>query len=249
MSVARRFIVQQWTPTRVSVARLDGDGSPVLDPETGNVLYDLKRVAPTHFQVELHSLSMDGVKVLFGQVSVTLNNADDLTGENYAEIQRILVERNLLSSSAPSPTVGDAAEALEAERAIRWEAVASIRDGLETKGFPYMGHWFDSDERSAARINTSAIAAIAATMMAVEFSTEWTVADNSTVTLTRDQIIGLPVAFVTYGASLHEKARVLRARIAAATTIPEVRMCVWEGVEAVPEIPQVTKPAAGPEVA
>lgn len=234
-TVARRFTVVGWSHTFKPVPLKDEEGKQVVDLE-GRPLSTEVLVSPTFFTVDLHTLSMDGVKNSLGTATVEIDTADDLTGENFIAIRDRLIQRGLLASSGVSAALGGndmltEEEILSQERAARWEVVVGIRDGLETKGFPYLDKWFDSDERSVARINTTAQAAMAAAMLGQDFSTDWVCADNSVINLTRDQIIGMPVAFAMYCSTLHEKARSLRERIAAATGVLEVRACIWEGVE------------------
>lgn len=85
-------------------------------------------------------------------------------------------------------------DALQQAKDQKWIEIATKRDDLERKGFPYMGHIFDSDERSVTRLNTTANAAMFARMNGVDFTETWTSADNVAVTMTRDQLIGLPAA-------------------------------------------------------
>lgn len=238
-SIARRFRVSGWThsykenPNYVK-PNLEGvDVENLSQEQLAAILGDAPAeivVAPTYFHVSLLSLSMDGVEVEYGKVVVKLDTVDALTSENYAKIRRWLIERNLLSDGGALDAASDV-DPLEVAKSLRWEVVAGIRDGMEAKGFPYLGHWFDSDERSVARINTTAQAAMAAAIAGQDFVTEWTTADNYVVPMTRDEIIGMPVAFATYAASLHEKARSLRQRINDAKSISEVNACIWEGVE------------------
>lgn len=234
MSAARRFRVRSWTHTYKQFHVTDENGKS-FTAEDGSPLMELRPVAPTHFVVELLSLTMDGVEVRHGEVTLTLDTSEALTGENYQEIRRRLIDRKLLVDgglldSAPATLDG----ALASAKSERWHAITSIRDGMEAKGFPYLNHWFDSDERSVARINTAAQAATAAALLGQDFTMEWTTADNQVVPMTRDEVIGMPVAFAAYANSLHEKARSLRQRITDATTIHEVNQCIWEGVEQAP---------------
>ena len=216
-SIARRFRVSHWTHNYQN----EGDEGAMTV------------TTPTNFTVQLLNLTMDGIEKLEGTVVVALDTTDGLTGENHSAIRAYLLERKILDDGGAQDNSGSAS-ALSVAKAIRWGDIVAIRDGMETKGFPYLDYWFDSDVRSAARINTTAQAAMAAAMMGEDFSTEWTSADSHVVTMTREQVIGMPVAFAMHADTLHKKARDLRLRIDAATTIAEVQQCYWEGVESAP---------------
>ncbi len=209
-----RFIVHEILPTINT------------DPEGGD-----EHISPTACHVELYRLDMNNVSYPLGKTWAHIDGVYyDYTHEVYQKITEYLVEQKLMD--APVSTEEDPLAEL---RAIRWGDIAAIRDGLETRGFPYLGVWFDSDERSVTRINTAAQAAIAATLQNTDLTVTWVTADNSTIDLTREQILGMPVAFALYGNELHRKARELRDRINAALSPEEIDACIWEGIEELPE--------------
>lgn len=218
---ARRFLVNQISPS------YDSKSVVIAGEES------IERVSPTMFSVELNSVVMSGVKIVHGNLWITLDTVEDLTGENYVAIRQKLIEMGVLSDYGfldTTQSVGTE-ESLDRVKDARWADIVAIRDGLEVNGFPYLEKWFDSDERSVARINTTAQAAIGAAMTGVDFSTTWVCADNTSIVLTRDQIIGLPAAFAQYCSVLHSTARDLRARIYSSNTNMEVMACKWDGVE------------------
>lgn len=69
------------------------------------------------------------------------------------------------------------------------------------------------DERSRLRINSLAVAALAAKALEAEFSEEFTLADNSTVTLDADGMLNLARQVAKWTRQLHENARALREKI------------------------------------
>ena len=97
-------------------------------------------------------------------------------------------------------------------------AVNSLRDQKEAAGFPYFGKTFDSDERSAARIFGAVQAAQAALSAGQPFVIDWTVQDNTTVTMDAAATIGMSVAMAQHAGALHVYARSLKDQIAAAST-------------------------------
>lgn len=120
----------------------------------------------------------------------------------------------------PEPT-------LEEVKAAKRSGINNTRNTLETTGFNYNGKTFDSDQRSADRIQVAALAAQAALMAGQPFSIDWTTADNSTVTLDALGVLGMLQTFAVHGATLHETAKALKAQADAATTIEEVEAISW----------------------
>lgn len=116
---------------------------------------------------------------------------------------------------------------LDGLKAGKWEQIKAVRDRLEAEGFPYLGRTFDSDPVSVQRITTVVLAAQAAVAGGQPFSIDWTCADNSVLTMTAQQVLGLPVALATYGNTLHETARALRELIASASTAEAVAAIDW----------------------
>lgn len=94
-----------------------------------------------------------------------------------------------------------------------WSFIKSERDRLEFGGFEYKGNIYDSDQVSQGRIMGAALAGI---------DQVWTTADNSTVNLTAAQILQLYQALQIHVASVHERGRIARTALEAATTAAEV---------------------------
>lgn len=98
-------------------------------------------------------------------------------------------------------------------KAQKWAEVKSQRDRLEFGGFEFEGNTYDSDQVSQGRIMGAALAGV---------EQVWTTADNSTVTLTGPELLELYHALQVHVASVHERGRVAREAINAATTKEEV---------------------------
>lgn len=111
---------------------------------------------------------------------------------------------------------------IEAKKVQMVSAVNARRDAAEEAGFTYMGKPFDSDSRSVQRINTAVQAAQVALAAAAPFELEWMCADNTTVTLDAQQMLGVPVALATHANAVHLNGRNLKDAIAAATTSAEL---------------------------
>jgi len=123
----------------------------------------------------------------------------------------------------PSPTPTTLNDLKTAKR----NSINEIRSDMETSGFMYLDKLFDSDQRSADRIQVAAIAAQSALMAGQPFSLDWTTADNSIVTLDAAGILGMIGAFASRGLALHETAKALKAQADSATTKEELDTIVW----------------------
>lgn len=98
---------------------------------------------------------------------------------------------------------------LEQIKNHRWSEIKSERDQLEFSGFEFEGGVYDSDQVSQGRIMGAAAAGI---------DQVWTLADNTTVQLTAQQLKGLYAALQAHVASAHEKGRNARQLIFDAET-------------------------------
>lgn len=107
------------------------------------------------------------------------------------------------------------------------QQVNRLRDEKEASGFPYLGKTFDSDERSASRIFGAVQAAQAAVAAGQPFVIDWTVQDNSVLTLDAQETIGMSVAMAQHANALHQHARALKAQVEAATTQDELDAVEW----------------------
>jgi hypothetical protein len=116
----------------------------------------------------------------------------------------------------------------------RWQSVAQAReqmrsdvkakrDMIEADGFPFLSHVMQSDSRSVERINSAAIAARTLLASAGDVSmVAWRDEENVDVPMTASQILAMQNAMVTFGASVHMRARELQAEIKAAATLDEL---------------------------
>jgi len=113
---------------------------------------------------------------------------------------------------------------LEQVRADRWEAVKAARAISEFSPITVDGNTYDADQDSQIKIAGSVQAA---SLLDTAFSTDWTLADNSVVTLTGPQMIAVGLAVAARTSRLFWQARALRTQIAAAATIEGVLAVVW----------------------
>lgn len=95
----------------------------------------------------------------------------------------------------------------------KWHEIKKQRDTLEFGGFTFGGHIYDSDQVSQGRIMGAALAGV---------EQVWTLADNSTITLAGSKLLELYSAMQQHIATAHERGRIARQAIEAATTKEEV---------------------------
>lgn len=102
---------------------------------------------------------------------------------------------------------------LDEIKAQKWEEIKSQRDQLEFGGFEFENKLYDSDQVSQGRIMGAA---------AAEVDQTWTLADNSTVELTAQQLKELYAALQAHIAGVHERGRIARQKIETALTYEEI---------------------------
>ncbi|EGO65090.1 DUF4376 domain-containing protein [Acetonema longum] len=108
-----------------------------------------------------------------------------------------------------------------------WERIKEKRDMLEQSGVPYMGKVLDSNSLSVQRIAVAVQAAQAAITAEQDFSLDWTCADNTVLTMTAQEAIGISVTLAQHANTLHQIARNLRLQIDAAETAEELGKITW----------------------
>lgn len=111
---------------------------------------------------------------------------------------------------------------LDAKKAQMVAVVNARRDSAEEGSFTYLGKQFDSDSRSVQRINTAVQAAQVALAASMPFQLEWMCADNTTLNLDAQQMLGVPVALATHANAVHLNGRSLKNAIISATTAAEL---------------------------
>jgi hypothetical protein len=98
-------------------------------------------------------------------------------------------------------------------KAQKWSEIKSLRDQIEFGGFEFQGNTYDSDQVSQGRILGASIAGV---------DQVWTLADNTTVSLTALQLQQLYQASQAHIANAHERGRIARQLIYEAETIEQV---------------------------
>ena len=98
-------------------------------------------------------------------------------------------------------------------KAQKWNEIKYQRDQLEFGGFEFEGNTYDSDQVSQGRIMGAAAAGI---------DQIWTLANNTTVELTAQQLKELYAALQVHIAGVHERGRIARQLIFEAETKDQI---------------------------
>jgi len=111
---------------------------------------------------------------------------------------------------------------LQDRKAEKWAHAKAERDAQEFGPFSWGAFTFDGDAESKSRLSLAAMAAQAAIASGQVWEVDWTLADNSTVTLSAADVIGVVQAMGANITAAHQAARLKRAAIEAATTVEEL---------------------------
>lgn len=133
----------------------------------------------------------------------------------------------LLASSAPED---DEAELVAGEWIVplavlqgrKWEAVKAKRETVETGTAPTPSGRVQIDEASKVKINGLTTMAMLAQLQAQTFSEDFTLADNSVVTLSGAETIAMGLAVGQFISAIYDNARALREQIDAATSAADL---------------------------
>lgn len=117
------------------------------------------------------------------------------------------------------------ASALSELKAAKWEIIKARRDAEDRRPLPYLDKLLDFDDAGREKLLW---ALKAADVAGAAFTVDWTCADNSTLVLTAETIAGIPVAAATRSNENHQKARLLRTAIDAASTPEDLDEIRWE---------------------
>lgn len=114
---------------------------------------------------------------------------------------------------------------LEELKAQKLTELKSIRDSEEVKPIEYNTHLFDYDDKARDRINS---AIIALDVMGADSSIEWTLADNTNVTVTANDLRGVIANVAVRSNELHVKYRELKELVETCTTNEGLDLICWE---------------------
>jgi len=109
-----------------------------------------------------------------------------------------------------------------------WARIKAARDAAIAAGVTYGGNVYDSDATAQLRVTGAAtMAQLAIASGNSTYSIKWTLANNSTVTLTAQEVIAMAQAVGQNYQALFAKGQTLRTQIIAATTQAELDAVVW----------------------
>lgn len=116
---------------------------------------------------------------------------------------------------------------LDDVKAAKWTEIKAAREAIEYGSFTWDGSTFDADPVSTSRIMGAFALALAAQAAGQPYSQDWTLADNTTRTLSAADMLTVGAALGARVAGAFATASTLRAQIEAATTIEEVEDVTW----------------------
>ncbi len=162
--------------------------------------------APLAYQSRLPLVSLDGTGDMLGALESWLVQQDGFTG---------------------ATLIADSAQGLDAAKARQWAAIKQHRSELEYGQFTWDGSEFDCDRDSTAKIMGAVQTAMLSAQANQVFSVDWTLADNTTRTLSGADMISAGMTLMATVSDLYETSRTLREQIEAATTAEEVQAVTW----------------------
>lgn len=113
---------------------------------------------------------------------------------------------------------------LDDVRYARVQAIKAARKVAEAGTFTVADNTYQADDDSVRRLQ---IAAMAAQAGGAGWSTEWTLADNTTTTLTRAQMLAVVAGLFAHIRAQRDRASALRAQIDGALTVADVEAVSW----------------------
>lgn len=116
---------------------------------------------------------------------------------------------------------------LNAVKAAKRAEITAARNDAITGGFTYMAKPIDSDRDSVMAITGAAVAALAAKAAGLPYSVTWTCADDTTITLDADGVLGMSVTLAQFADAQHTKGRPLKNAINAANAAAAVNAVAW----------------------
>jgi hypothetical protein len=119
---------------------------------------------------------------------------------------------------------------LDDARALAWAAAKKSRDEAEGADFEFAGILYQPD---VAKITGAVLAALLPIQPPLApFSIDWTVSDNSVVTLDAEQVMALGLTLTARINRIHQRGRVLRDLINNSATPAEAYGYTWNSLDA-----------------
>jgi hypothetical protein len=119
------------------------------------------------------------------------------------------------------------AREVESVRAAKLAEISEARLAAEYGGFEWDGSRFDSDPASQQRLLGALALAQFANSVGEPFYIDWTLADNSSRSLTAEEMIAVGRALVAHTSAVHARSRTFKAAVAEAKTLSELDAVKW----------------------
>lgn len=101
-----------------------------------------------------------------------------------------------------------------------WNNVKARRDKIIDAGAPTPSGVVDSNDLSRTNITGATLGALIAQVNSQPFTMDWTLRDNSVVTLNAAQMLAMGMAVLSYVGTAHGRARALRTEIEGVADVP-----------------------------
>lgn len=154
-----------------------------------------------------------------GLVHFSASPNDSESHGRYLYAQALAGVYGPVQPAAPKP--------LAAIKSAKRAEIIAERNAAITGGFLYQGKMIDSDRDSVMAITGAAVAALAAKSANIPYAVVWTCADDSTLSLDADGVLGMSVTLAMFADAQHTKARPLKEAIAVETNPAQVEAINW----------------------
>lgn len=108
-----------------------------------------------------------------------------------------------------------------------WARIKADRDVALNGTFTWNGHVFDGDQVAQQRIGSAVQLSILSAQLGQVFTVDWTLHDNTTITLNATDLAGVAAALGAQFQTTFAKGQDLRTQIEAATTQAALDAIVW----------------------
>lgn len=112
---------------------------------------------------------------------------------------------------------------LEQKKQDKWVEIKAARTAQEFGSFEWGGYVFQCDEVSQRRIQ----GAVQLAMLDPTLTLDWTLADNTVQTFTAAEFEAIGQALAAHVSQCHERGRILRQEIDAATSEQDLEAISW----------------------
>lgn len=116
---------------------------------------------------------------------------------------------------------------LDDHKSAKWKEIKRQRDVAEFATFTYNNMEFDGDLDAQRRLTAYISVSKSSIAAGQPFEAEFTLANNTNVTLTAQDFVGIELAKVQAVAATFNHASTIRDQIDAATTVQEVEAITW----------------------